>query len=180
MLRGSGIAIALPMLEAMTPSGRAANDGQKPVKRFVCLSSNYGIYRESWFPNVDQTGDDYEMSRTLEPLERHRADMTVFSNLDHGNTIGHQGVPVLLSGVRPHLSIHYPEGNISVDQKIAEHEGANTRFPSMTVKVNESNFVSFTRTGVQVPAIDLRGMYRALFLAEPADRKATLAEKLKR
>ena len=120
MLRGSGIAIALPMLEAMTPSGRAANDGQKPVKRFVCLSSNYGIYRESWFPNVDQTGDDYEMSRTLEPLERHRADMTVFSNLDHGNTIGHQGVPVLLSGVRPHLSIHYPEGNISVDQKIAE------------------------------------------------------------
>jgi hypothetical protein len=180
MLRGSGIAIALPMLEAMTPAGRAANDRQNPVKRFVCLSSNYGIYRESWFPNVDQTGDDYEMSRTLEPLERHRADMTVFSNLDHGNTIGHQGVPVLLSGVRPHLSIHYPEGNISVDQKIAEHEGANTRFPSMTVKVNESNFVSFTRTGVQVPAIDLRGMYRALFLAEPADRKATLAEKLKR
>ena len=82
--------------------------------------------------------------------------------------------------MRPHLAVHYPEGNISVDQKIAEFVGAETRFPSMTVKVNESNFVSFTRTGVQVPAIDLRGMYRALFLADPQDKKATAAERLKR
>lgn len=104
----------------------------------------------------------------------------MFSNLDHGNTIGHQGVPVLLSGVRPHLASYYQEGNISVDQKIAEYEGANTRFPSMTVRVNESNLVSFTRTGVQVPDIDLRGMFRALFIEDPAEKKATAVEKLKR
>ena len=120
------------------------------------------------------------MPETLKPLERHRKDLTVFSNLDHGNTVGHQGVPVLLSGVRPHLAAHYPEGNISVDQKIAEFVGAETRFPSMTLRVNESNFVSFTRTGVQVPAIDLRGMYRALFLADAPEKKATAAERLKR
>lgn len=179
MLRGAGVAIALPMLEAMAPHGRAA-ESKKPVKRFVCLSNNYGIYRKAFFPSVDQPGADYDMPETLKPLERHRKDFTVFSNLDHGNTIGHQGVPVLLSGVRPHLASHYAEGNISVDQKIAEHEGAATRFSSMTVRVNESNFVSFTRTGVQVPAIDLRGMYRALFLADSADKKATAAERLKR
>ncbi|MBC8289175.1 MAG: DUF1552 domain-containing protein [Planctomycetes bacterium] len=179
MLRGAGVAIALPMLEAMAPHGRAA-ESKKPVKRFVCLSNNYGIYRKAFFPSVDQPGADDDMPETLKPLERHRKDFTVFSNLDHGNTIGHQGVPVLLSGVRPHLASHYAEGNISVDQKIAEHEGAATRFSSMTVRVNESNFVSFTRTGVQVPAIDLRGMYRALFLADSADKKATAAERLKR
>ncbi len=179
-LKGAGVAIALPMLEAMTPVGRAAAAATKPVKRFVCLSNNYGIYKKTFFPSTEQVGANYEMPKTLKPLERHRQDFTVFSNLDHGNTIGHQGVPVLLSGVRPHLAIHYPEGNISVDQKIAEHVGAETRFSSMTVRVNESNFISFTRTGVQVPAIDLRGMYRALFLADSPDKKATAAERLKR
>jgi hypothetical protein len=179
-LTGAGVAIALPMLEAMTPVARAASETPKPVKRFVCLSNNYGIYKKTFFPNSDQSGGSYDMPKTLEPLERHRKDFNVFSNLDHGKTIGHQGVPVLLSGVRPHLATHYAEGNISVDQKIAEYVGAETRFPSMTVKVNESNFVSFTRTGVQVPAIDLRGMYRALFLAESQDKKASAAERLKR
>jgi hypothetical protein len=178
-LRGAGVAIALPMLEAMTPVGRTAERRTKPIRRFVCLSNNYGIYRKTFFPEADQVGAGYELPETLKPLERHRKNFTVFSNLDHGNTIGHQGVPVLLSGVRPHLAIHYPEGNISVDQKIAEYEGATTRFPSMTVRVNEANFVSFTRTGVQVPAIDLRNMYRALFLAESPDKKAKAAERLK-
>jgi hypothetical protein len=178
-LKGAGVAIALPMLEAMSPVAQALS-AQKPVKRFVCMSNNYGIYKGTFFPGSDQAGADYEMPKTLKPLERHRKDFNVFSNLDHGNTIGHQGVPVLLSGVRPHLASQYPEGNISVDQKIAEYVGAETRFPSMTVRVNESNFVSFTRTGVQVPAIDLRDMYRSLFLAEPADKKATAAERLKR
>jgi hypothetical protein len=179
-LKGAGVAIALPMLEAMSPVGRAASQTAKPIKRFVCLSNNYGIYKKTFFPSSEQAGASYDMPETLKPLERHRKDFTVFSNLDHGNTIGHQGVPVLLSGVRPHLATHYPEGNISVDQKIAEFVGSETRFPSMTVRVNESNFVSFTRTGVQVPAIDLRGMYRALFLADPQDKKATAAERLKR
>ena len=177
-LSAAGVSIALPMLESMVPIAHA--DQSKPVKRFVCMSNNYGVYREGFFPEADDVGPGYEIPETLKPLAAHRNDFTVFSNLDHGNTIGHQGVPVLLSGVRPHLASYYQEGNISVDQKIAEYEGANTRFPSMTVRVNESNLVSFTRTGVQVPDIDLRGMFRALFIEDPAEKKATAAEKLKR
>jgi len=179
-LTGSGVAIALPMLEAMTPVGRAAAKPARATKRFVCLSNNYGVYRKAFFARSDQPGAEYDMPETLTPLERHREHLTLFSNLDHGNTIGHQGVPVLLSGVRPHLAVHYPEGNVSVDQKIAEFVGAATRFPSLTLKVNESNFVSFTRTGVQVPAIDLRSMYRALFLADPQDKRASAAERFQR
>ena len=178
-LKGAGVSIALPMLESMMPAAHAAKAG-KPVKRFVCLSSNYGIWKKGFFPNKEQPGTDYDMPETLKPLEKHRKDFTVFSHLDHGNTIGHQGVPVLLSGVRPHLASNYPDMNMSVDQKIAEFEGANTRYPSMTVKVNESNFVSFTRTGVQVPAIDLRQMYRALFLTDSQDQRASAAERFKR
>jgi len=179
-LRGAGVAMALPMLEAMTPLGRAAARAARPTKRFVCLSNNYGIYKQAFFPAADQPGASYDMPETLEPLTRHRRDLAVFSNLDHGNTGGHQGVPVLLSGVRPHLASNFPEGNLSVDQKIAEFVGAETRFPSMTLRVNESNLVSFTRAGVQVPAMDLRQMYRALFLAEPEHQRATAAERFRR
>jgi hypothetical protein len=179
-LKGAGVAIALPMLEAMAPVGRAAIQPARPVKRFVCLSNNYGIYKKTFFPSSEQTTSDYQMPETLKPMEKHRQDFTVFSHLDHGNTIGHQGVPVLLSGVRPYMAAQFPEGNISLDQKIAEFVGAETRFLSMTLRVNESNLVSFTRTGVQVPAIDVRQMYRALFLADTNEKKATAAERLKR
>jgi hypothetical protein len=42
-LKGAGVAIAMPMLEAMVPPSCAAIQTAKPVKRFVCLSNNYGI-----------------------------------------------------------------------------------------------------------------------------------------
>jgi hypothetical protein len=172
--------MALPMLEAMIPRARAASAVKKPVKRFVCLSNNYGVYQKAFFPDSSQAGTDYEMPETLKSLEKHRADLTLFSNLDHGFTGGHQGVPVLLSGVRPVLAHNYLEGNISLDQKLAEYHGASTRFPSMTLGCRERNLLSFTRTGVQVPSIDLRAAYRAMFFEDTPDKKATETERFKR
>ncbi len=183
-LRGAGVAIALPTLEAMleakTPFGISANEPARPIKRFVCLSNNYGVYRKAFFPRPDQTVAEFELPDTLKPLERHRRDITLFSNLDHGATGGHQGVPALLSGIKPSQAAGYPEGNVSVDQKIAEFVGAATRFPSLTLQVNEMNQISFTRTGVQVPGMNLVAAYRALFIEEGAALKATAAERMKR
>ena len=177
-LRGAGVAIALPMLEAMGPSLKAAAINRKPVKRVVCISNNYGIYKKAFFPK--EAGANYEMPDTLKPLEKHRKDFTVFSHLDHGIPGGHACVPTFLNGVRPYLAANYPEGTISLDQKAAEHVGAATRYPSMVLKVNESNLVSFTRTGVQVPAVDLRQTYRALFLDEGPQAKARMTQTLQR
>ena len=177
-LRGTGIAIALPMLEAMGPSLKAAAVNRKPVKRVVCISNNYGIYKKAFFPK--EAGADYKMPDTLKPLEKHRKDFTVFSHLDHGIPGGHACVPTFLNGVRPYLATNFPEGNISLDQKAAEYVGAATRYPSMVLKVNEANLVSFTRTGVQVPAVDLRQTYRALFLNEGPQAKAQMAQTLQR
>jgi len=177
-LRGAGVAISLPMLEAMGPSLKAAVVNRKPVKRVVCISNNYGIYKKAFFPK--EAGADYEMPGTLKPLEKHRKDFTVFSHLDHGIPGGHACIPTLLNGVRPYLATNFPEGNISLDQKAAEYVGAATRYPSMVLKVNEANLVSFTRTGVQVPAVDLRQTYRALFLNESPQAKAQMAQTLQR
>jgi hypothetical protein len=90
-LKGAGVAIALPMLEAMVPNSYASCSGQRPVKRFVCLSNNYGMYRNGFFPASDQVGAGYEMPETLQALEQHRNQLTIFSNLDHGNTGGAAG-----------------------------------------------------------------------------------------
>ncbi len=178
-LRAGGVVLALPMLEAMTRFSQAAST-RRPVKRFVCLSNNYGVYPQAFFPDPRQVGGNYALSETLSPLETHKADITIFSNLDHGNTGGHQGVPVLLSGVKPINASGFPEGNISVDQKIAEWVGAEVRFPSLCLQVNEANLISFTRTGVQVPSLDIRQLYRALFVDDEAGKKATEKQRLQR
>jgi hypothetical protein len=177
-LRHSGVVIALPLMESLLPRAVAKEAARKPVKRFVCLSNNYGVYPQAFFPASG--GRDYEMPPTLKALEPHRADFTVFSNLDHGLQGGHACVPSLLSGVMPVVAANFSEMNMSLDQKLAEHVGAATRFPSMTLKVNDANLISFTRTGVQVPAMDLRQMYRALFIDADARDKAAAHERMAR
>jgi len=162
------VAIALPMMESLTPRA-IATDGKKVVKRMVCLSNNYGVYQKAFFPEVG--GSDYELSPTLQPLAEHRKDFSVFSNLDHGLTGGHACVPTFLNGIRPDMASSFPEGNISMDQKAAEFVGAATRYPSMTLKVKENNQTSFTRTGVQVPSIDVTAVYRKLFLEDSAEAR---------
>jgi hypothetical protein len=169
-LRNAGVVISLPLMESLLPRAVAREASRRPARRFVCLSNNYGVYPQAFFPS--QGGRDYAISPTLKPLEPHRTDFTVFSNLDHGLQGGHACVPSLLSGVMPVVAPNYPEMNMSLDQRLAEHVGAATRFPSMTLAVNDANLISFTRTGVQVPAMDLRAMYRALFVDEDANDKA--------
>ncbi len=176
-LKGTGVAIALPVMESLAPHAVAASR-KKAVKRVVCLSNNYGVYPKAFFPA--KPGADYELPETLRPIERHRKAFTVFSNLDHGIAGGHACVPTFLSGVMPYLAANFPEGNMSLDQKAAEFIGATTRFPSMTLQVNDANLVSFTRAGVQVPAIDLRQTYRALFLDENAADKAKARQRFAR
>ena len=176
-LRAGGVAIALPIMESITPLAHA-DDGKKAVKRMICLSNNYGVYQKAFFPAGG--GTDYELSPTLQPLAKHRKDFTVFSNLDHGLTGGHACVPTFLNGIRPDMSSSFPEGNISMDQKAAEFVGAATRYPSMTLKVKENNQTSFTRTGVQVPSIDVTTMYRKLFLEDSAEARNQERLRLKR
>ncbi len=177
-LRRSGVMMALPLMESLLPRSMAAEAVRRPVKRIVVLSNNYGFYPQAFFPA--KTGADYEMPETLKALEPHRKDFNVYSNLDHGNTGGHQGVPVFLSGVQTHLAGHYPEGNISLDQKAAEFVGSATRYPSLTLQVNEANLISITRTGVQVPSLDLGAAYRAMFVDQDARDKAATRERFAR
>src|SRR5262245_6201603 len=85
-LRGAGILLSLPLLDAMTPAfarvaKRAAADatpGGKP-RRIFGICNNLGLLPEHFFPKTNGRG--YALSPYLEALEAHRNDFTVFSGV---------------------------------------------------------------------------------------------------
>ena len=73
MLRGLGATIALPLLNAMLPaSARAAAAAVAKPKRSVFLYIPNGVNTLTW--QIEKAGTDYEFSRPLKSLEKHRAD----------------------------------------------------------------------------------------------------------
>ena len=79
-LRGTGTLLALPTLESIgyrkvTAAGNPTTP--KPPKRMVWLGMGFGVTQETWFPNVEQTGTDYDLPSGLKPLSRHKNDLSV-------------------------------------------------------------------------------------------------------
>src|SRR6476646_5120854 len=82
-LRGAGVAMALPLLEAMAPAVvRAASFGKEP-RRMLAVCNNLGLLPENFFPEAGAAGRDYKLSPYLELLKDHRNDFTVFSGVWH-------------------------------------------------------------------------------------------------
>lgn len=133
-LRGLGTAVALPMLDAMTPAfAGPASLSKKPVRMAFVYVPN-GIMIEDWMPAT--AGKQFEVSRLLKPLEAYRDDMLVLSGLSHKTGAGGAGDHAraggtYLTGVRPKRTTTSPEVGISVDQVAAQAIGSKTRFASL-------------------------------------------------
>src|SRR5689334_11935023 len=92
-LRGAGIVLSLPLLDAMTPvfgavAKRLAADatpGGKP-RRFFGICNNLGLLPDQFFPK--DSGRDYTLSPYLELLKDHRNDFTVCSGVWHPDVDG--------------------------------------------------------------------------------------------
>ncbi|HEY0964010.1 MAG TPA: DUF1552 domain-containing protein, partial [Pseudomonadales bacterium] len=70
LIRGAGVALALPMLESMIPaSARAAESGASRT-RFASIYIPHGAIPRSWVPAAE--GRNFELSPTLKPLEPFR------------------------------------------------------------------------------------------------------------
>src|SRR5437588_5750639 len=81
-LRSSGVAIALPFLDAMIPAGAAeAKKAKTEPRRMVLVGRPLGMYTPFFFP--EKTGRDYEPSRYLKVMQTYRVDFTVFSGMSH-------------------------------------------------------------------------------------------------
>jgi hypothetical protein len=162
-LRGAGVCLALPLLEAMRPAfARAA--GVEAPRRLVTIQTNQGIMPHLFFP--EKAGRDYELSPYLKLLEPLRSEFTVFSGLSHpGVDGGHSNEVSFLTGA-PHPAGAAFRNSISLDQLAAERIGTETQFASLIVSGSSSErSMSYNRSGVLIPPeSDLARLYRTLFV----------------
>jgi hypothetical protein len=151
-LRGSAVAIALPLLDSMrAPFARSADgDGPGSVpRRMLGICNNLGVLPRPFFP--EGTGRDYTPSPYLKLLEEHRADFTVLSGVSHPFVDGGHPSDICFLTAAPHPASSSFRNSISLDQLVAEKIGTLTRFPSLALAVNGGRSLSWTRTGVAIP-----------------------------
>jgi hypothetical protein len=167
-LKGIGTCVALPFVSAMIPAfgsrARAAAAAASPP-RFVAMNAGLGFLAAHLFPKTP--GRNYELTPYLEKLKDHRKDFTVFSGLSHQNQNGANGhtseMTWLTSAQRPGLAGF--KNTISLDQLIARHVGAATRFPFL-VLTSRGGSLSWTANGVQIPSESSPSkLFAKLFLA---------------
>ena len=172
-LQGSGATVALPFLSAMMPAFAKADAAPK---RFVAMNAGLGFHAPNFIPT--EAGADYKAPVYLQKLEKHRKDFTVFSGLSHPNSNGANGhaseLTWLTSAPRPGLAGF--KNTISLDQLMAKHIGAATRFPSMTIGARGAS-LSWTANGVQIPVqMHPTKIFRQLFVN---GTEAEVAEEIK-
>jgi hypothetical protein len=139
-LRGLGVSMALPLLDAMRPArtlALAAGAPKSPVRMAFLFVPN-GAHMPDWTPALE--GADYDLPYILQPLRAHKSDLLVVSGLAHdkGRANGDGGgdharsAGSWLTGAQPLKS----EGSqirlgTSADQVAARALGKVTRFPSI-------------------------------------------------
>lgn len=164
---------ALPSLTLGRENLNASNERQsspdKMRHRFVAIGNLLGFQRSHLFPET--VGREFELTKLLEPLAANRNRITVYRGLDHGLKGGHFAVHTFLSGVLHHESKNRPDGNVTVDQFIADAIGDQTRFSSLTVGseggIHGGCQLSWTRSGVRVPPITgPAALFEKLFVGE--------------
>jgi hypothetical protein len=146
-LRGLGACIALPAFTSLVPTrllaaaaatggGLATTATGAPLRTAFVYFPN-GAIPEAWWPT--QAGNNFALSRTLQPLAAAKQQIQVIGGLDHLNaTAGADGGGdharangTFLTGVRVKKSATDIHAGISIDQAIARQVGHLTRFPSL-------------------------------------------------
>ena len=178
LLRGAGITLALPLLEAMVPVFSRANSAVQVPRRMVCIETNMGIMPQFFFP--EKAGRDFALTPYLQKLEKHREKMTVFSGVSlPGVTGGHAAEKCFLTGT-PHPERGGFRNWVSLDQLAAEHVGNTTRYPSLVLQMSsENSTLSYTRSGAPIPAEKSpRKLFQKLFVQGKASEVAANVEAL--
>lgn len=182
-LRSAGVAIGLPLLDAMLPIGLGAEPKAAAMRanRVLLISRPLGYHAEYFFPA--KPGKDYEPTRYLKPLANHRDDFTVFSGMSHrGYPGGHHAEVALFTGVAPDgvRDMNAIRNTISFDQEIAERIGSATRFPYLTLGSGGTGALSWNRKGVRVPAEGrATQVFKQLFIDGTPEEMAREVERLK-
>jgi hypothetical protein len=145
-LRGLGASIWLPAFASLGPSrlllaadgaGKLATTGSGAPLRAAFVYFPNGAIPASWWPSGE--GADFQMKRTLQPLDPLKGLVQVLGGLNHKTAEGGpdgagdhaRGNGTFLTGVRLNKSATNVRAGISIDQVLAQKIGHLTRFPSL-------------------------------------------------
>ena len=154
VLRGVGVTLALPLLDAMIPALTASQKtAAKPVRRLGVVYHPNGVVYENWLPKG--TGAGFEFSRVLSPFEPFRNRVTVVTGLadntaealgdgggDHSRASGSY-----LTGVHVKKSDSMVFNGVSMDQIAAKAFERETQLSSLQLTVDANNLVGSCDTG---------------------------------
>jgi hypothetical protein len=175
LLRGLGATLALPYLEIMGGTTKAATTGEKEPRRLACFYIPGAIGRNAWFPK--DTGFKYTLADSHKPLEKLRDQFTVLTNLSHiqGRISGHVHPYNWLTGHNINLTPGTITNTVSMDQVAVKHLGA-TWLPSLALSHSGgvgTSTLSRNSLGVDIPATaNYREVFERLFPpADPAQLK---------
>jgi len=142
VLKGAGVSVALPLLDAMIPAGTAlAQTAAAPKLRtaFFYLphgaimgNTSHGPAMDKWTPSG--AGADFKLSPILSPLEPYKKYVNSFGNLENAASAGsvHTLNPATwLSATRPDTGGPRAHMATTLDQVIAKVVGQDTPLPSL-------------------------------------------------
>jgi hypothetical protein len=179
-----GTAVALPFLEAMVPAMAAVRNTKAPVRMAFVYVPN-GIIMDGW--NPDYEGTLGTLPRILKPLEPFKQDILLLGNLTHnaGRALldgpGDHGrcSASYLTGIHPRKTLVDIKAGVSFDQIVAKKVGAQTRFPSLELGMEDArqagdcdsgyscaytnNLAWESETQPLPPVLDPRALFERLF-----------------
>src|SRR5262249_27411281 len=137
-LRGAGVALGLPLLDAMLPlrmtsKAAAMTTGAVAPVRAAYLYFPNGAWMDAWIPK--KTGTDFELPFSLTPLAPVRDSVTVLSGLDKPFSRSGDGHYAKTANFLTGLHVHKTtgadlnSGGMSVDQVAANRIGHLTPLP---------------------------------------------------
>lgn len=173
-LRGMGSFIALPFLNCMRTT-EASEIGDSP-RRSVFVYIPNGVNTLDY--QITSHGADYEFSRTLKPLEKHRSVITPISGLHHPGGLGHHHncQKIWLTGGQLGPT---DRNTISVDQRMAEVTSPHTRFHSLEIS-NKGESLAWTVDGIRLPGMSRCSDIFAHLFEEPKSGTAAQRRELRR
>ncbi len=143
-LKGLGVSLALPLLDAMIPAGTAlAKTAAAPKMRAgffywphgaIMNNTPYGEKVDRW--TSSGSGPTFKLGPILASLEKHKRYVTTFSHLEDLASLDsvHVLVPAAwLSGAHPNVASVTPDMAVTLDQAVAKHIGQETPLPSLEV-----------------------------------------------
>ena len=139
VLRGVGVSMALPLLDAMVPAHTAlAKTAAAAKARMAFVYFPHGAVMDKWTPTKD--GADFDLPPILAPLKPFQQHLTVISGMENKSAIAapvHAITPgTWLSCVEPRIS-HDPLGGVTIDQIAAKYISQDTPLPSLEIATEE-------------------------------------------